>query len=36
MFSDITRDSFRWHSEETHDGGKSWKQTEEMHIRRRA
>ncbi|MGD1061135.1 MAG: hypothetical protein ABR879_06730 [Methanomassiliicoccales archaeon] len=36
MFSDITNDSFRWHSDEMHDGGKSWIQTEEMHIRRRA
>ena len=35
MFSDITPDSFRWHSEETHDGGKSWVKTEEMFVQRR-
>ncbi len=34
IFSEITRDSFRWRSEETRDGGKTWLLTEEMHIRR--
>jgi hypothetical protein len=34
IFSDITPDSFRWHAEETHDGGKTWILTEEMQIRR--
>jgi len=36
FLSDITPDSFRWHAEETHDGGKTWTLTEEMQIRRRA
>ena len=35
IFSDITPDSFRWHSEESHDNGKTWTLTEEMKIRRR-
>jgi hypothetical protein len=35
IFSDIQHDSFRWHSEETHDGGKTWVLTEEMFIRRK-
>lgn len=34
VFSDIKPSSFRWHSEETHDGGKTWVLTEEMNIRR--
>jgi hypothetical protein len=34
IFSDITRDTFRWRSEETRDGGRTWLLTEEMHIRR--
>jgi hypothetical protein len=34
IFSDITPDSFTWHSEETRDGGKTWLLTEEMKIRR--
>jgi hypothetical protein len=34
IFSDITSTSFRWHSEETHDDGKSWLLTEEMQIRK--
>ena len=36
IFSDITRESFRWHSEESPDGGKSWVLTEEMDVRRHA
>jgi len=35
IFSNITSNSFTWHSEETHDGGKTWILTEEMKIRRR-
>jgi hypothetical protein len=35
IFSEITPASFRWRAEETHDGGKTWLLTEEMHIRRR-
>jgi hypothetical protein len=34
IFSEITTISFRWHSEETHDKGKTWLLTEEMQIRR--
>ncbi len=34
IFSEITPRSFRWHSEETHDNGKTWVLTEEMQIRR--
>jgi hypothetical protein len=34
IFSEITSKSFRWHSEETHDKGKTWLLTEEMRIRR--
>jgi hypothetical protein len=35
VFSQITPNSFRWRSEETHDGGKTWVLTEEMQIKRR-
>jgi len=35
IFSDITPNSFRWHSEESHDHGKSWVLKEEMRIRRK-
>lgn len=35
VFSEIKPESFRWHSEETHDGGSSWVLTEEMRIRKR-
>jgi hypothetical protein len=35
IFSDITPNSFRWHSEESHDKGKSWHLTEEMKMSRR-
>ena len=34
IFSIITPTYFRWHSEETHDNGKTWLLTEEMLIRR--
>ena len=34
IFSEITATSFRWHSEETHDNGKTWLLTEEMKIRK--
>lgn len=34
IFSEITPNSFRWHSEETRDNGKTWKLREEMRIRR--
>jgi hypothetical protein len=32
VFSQITPTSFRWHSEETRDNGKTWQLTEEMKI----
>jgi len=35
IFSDITPNSFRWHSEESRDNGNSWILREEMQIRRR-
>jgi hypothetical protein len=35
VFSEIKPESFRWHSEETHDEGNTWLLTEEMRIRRR-
>jgi len=34
IFSQITSSSFKWHSEETHDNGKTWQLTEEMQIRK--
>ncbi len=34
IFSQITPQSFRWHSEETHDEGKTWLLTEEMKIQK--
>ena len=34
IFSQITPNSFRWHSEETQDKGQTWKITEEMQIRK--
>jgi len=34
IFSDITSQSFRWRSVETHDNGKTWQLTEEMQVRR--
>ena len=35
FFSEIAPDSFRWHSERSLDGGKTWMLTEEMRIRRK-
>ena len=35
VFSEITPNSFRWHSEESRDDGKTWTVKEEMKIRRR-
>jgi hypothetical protein len=35
IFSEITPSSFRWHSEETRDGGRTWTLREEMKIRRK-
>ena len=35
IFSEITKDSFRWHAEESHDHGTKWLLTEEMRVRRR-
>lgn len=35
IFSDITPQSFRWHSIESHDNGDTWELTEEMEICRR-
>jgi hypothetical protein len=35
IFSNITREAFRWHAEETHDEGKSWILTEEMKVKRK-
>ncbi len=34
IFSDIASSSFRWHSEESRDNGKTWTLREEMQIRR--
>src|SRR2546422_7074672 len=36
IFSEITKNSFRWHAEETHDNGKTWILTEEMRVRRKS
>jgi len=35
-FLDIKDDSFTWHGETSHDGGKSWRLEEEHHFKRRA
>ncbi len=35
IFSEIRPDSFRWHSEESRDEGKTWTLKEEMRIQRR-
>lgn len=35
IFSEITADSFRWHSEESRDNRKTWTLREEMRIRKR-
>jgi len=34
VFSNITPEAFRWHSEETHDHGATWLLTEESHMQR--
>ena len=34
IFSEITESSFRWHSEESRDDGRTWMLREEMRIRR--
>ncbi len=34
IFSEIRPESFRWHSDESWDDGKTWKLTNEMRIRR--
>ena len=34
IFSEITSDSFRWHSEQSRDNGKTWALREDMRIRR--
>jgi hypothetical protein len=34
IFSEITANAFRWHSEESRDDGKTWRLREEMRIRR--
>jgi hypothetical protein len=35
IFSEIKKDSFRWHSEMGRDNGKTWTLTEEMQVRRK-
>jgi len=35
VFSEIKKDSFRWHSETSRDNGKTWTLTEEMKVRRK-
>jgi len=35
IFSDITRDSFRWRSQVSEDGGGNWRIRERMEVRRR-
>jgi len=35
IFSEITANSFRWHSEESQDDGKTWTLREDMQIRRK-
>ena len=34
IFSEITRDSFRWRAERSYDSGRTWEMNEEMRIRR--
>jgi hypothetical protein len=35
IFSEIKPNSFKWHSVESHDEGKTWMLTEEMDLKRR-
>jgi hypothetical protein len=35
IFSEITPNSFRWRSVESHDNEKTWKLTEEMRVHRK-
>ena len=35
IFSNIKKDSFRWHSEMSRDNGKTWTLTEEMDVKRK-
>ena len=34
IYSEITPNSWRWHSEESHDGGKTWILTQDTHAQR--
>jgi hypothetical protein len=34
IYSDITPTSFRWHAEESHDGGRTWRTTEIITAKR--
>ena len=36
IYSDITPTSFRWHAEESHDGGRTWRTTEIITAKRTA
>lgn len=35
IYSEISRDSFRWRAESSSDGGKTWRLDQEMRVRRR-
>jgi hypothetical protein len=34
IFSEITPQTFHWHSEESHDGGKTWVLTQDLHAQK--
>ncbi len=36
IYSEMARESFRWHAEESHDAGRTWRVTEIIHARRAA